>query len=389
MPISVELAGTPASDTQRLRHLFESAPVALLEEDYTGVFDRMMQLAADGVQDLDTYLQDDPAALFDLILRVRIVDANPTAVRMLGADTADQLRGPLQVSTVNDGSLRAFREQFIAIWRGETTCSATFEGSDVYGRQVPVRLSLHIPLVHGRPDLAQVMVSMTDVTELVATQRELEHLIRWKDQFTASAAHELRTPVTGIVGIAQLLVEANTLQPGEVTELTTLLVSQAAELERLVEDLMVAGRSGAGQLDIRLEPFAVCHAIADAVKLIDPTTTVDGSDVRAVGDEVRVRQVVRNLLTNALRYGGPHRRVVVSTAADQAVVDVMDDGDEIPAAARLEIFEPFSRGNGKTVEASVGLGLAVSRTLARAQGGDLEYVRIDGWNSFRLSLPTA
>lgn len=105
-------------------------------------------------------------------------------------------------------------------------------------------------------------------------------------------------------------------------------------------------------------------------------------------DPARLRQIIRNLITNAIRYGGDEVQVEVSTRSGMASIDVWDSGGPIPPARVATMFQPFDRadGNGRNPN-SVGLGLAVARSLARVMGGDLEY-RYDNGSIFRLELPT-
>jgi signal transduction histidine kinase len=108
----------------------------------------------------------------------------------------------------------------------------------------------------------------------------------------------------------------------------------------------------------------------------------------ALCDPARLRQVLRNLLTNAERYGGPNVAVVVDTEGDDSVVvDVVDDGPGIPPHDWDRIFEPYQRAHEAPGQPdSVGVGLAISRQLATLMGGTLDY-RYDGRSVFRLRLP--
>jgi signal transduction histidine kinase len=122
----------------------------------------------------------------------------------------------------------------------------------------------------------------------------------------------------------------------------------------------------------------------------DVTLQSETDSVRVVGDPIRVRQIIRNLLTNAERYGGSEVTVSVTTSDDQVFVDVADDG---PVLARNEwekIFDPYYRlqdSPGKP--GSVGIGLAISRQLAELMGGRLHYRHDQGVSSFRLALRAA
>ncbi|MEX1271202.1 MAG: ATP-binding protein, partial [Acidimicrobiia bacterium] len=109
-------------------------------------------------------------------------------------------------------------------------------------------------------------------------------------------------------------------------------------------------------------------------------------EAKAWADPVRVRQIVKNLLTNAVRYGGPQRGVTVRTEGRAVVVEVTDDGPPLAADFVARMFEPYERVGGNASPESVGLGLTVARTLARLMGGEVTYHH-DGRAVFRLTLP--
>jgi two-component system sensor histidine kinase PilS (NtrC family) len=112
--------------------------------------------------------------------------------------------------------------------------------------------------------------------------------------------------------------------------------------------------------------------------------------VRAIADPVRVRQIIRNLVTNAIRYGGSRVHVEYAEGDERVVLTVRDDGSEIPPAERERIFLPyFSAHDPGSLPSSVGLGLTVSRQLADMMGGRLAYTFDDGWSTFTLELPSA
>jgi signal transduction histidine kinase len=116
-----------------------------------------------------------------------------------------------------------------------------------------------------------------------------------------------------------------------------------------------------------------------------------GGPATAWADTLRTRQIVRNLLTNAYRYGGPHVRVEISSRGGVASLVVSDDGPGVKGIDAEHIFDPYYRSQSSPADArpdSVGLGLAVARQLARMMGGDLIYRRRAGWSRFELTLPS-
>ena len=108
----------------------------------------------------------------------------------------------------------------------------------------------------------------------------------------------------------------------------------------------------------------------------------------ANADPVRVRQIIRNLLANASRYGGPQIKVHIEEGDGHSELVISDDGPGIPLEDQERIFQPYERAHKRHGQpASVGLGLTVSRQLARLMGGDLYYKHGDGWSTFTLELP--
>jgi signal transduction histidine kinase len=117
---------------------------------------------------------------------------------------------------------------------------------------------------------------------------------------------------------------------------------------------------------------------------------VSGVSATVLADEGRVRQVLRNLITNAQRYGGHQIHVATYIEDTTAYVRVSDNGDGIPESAQERIFAPYeSAHDAGTQPASLGLGLTISRSLARLMGGDLTYRRVDGWTTFEFGLQLA
>jgi signal transduction histidine kinase len=164
-------------------------------------------------------------------------------------------------------------------------------------------------------------------------------------------------------------------------------------MAQLVEDLLVAARVDAGGIEVEAAPVNLSEEVARVVSGMRSHRAIairSNGECVAVAEAVRVRQILRNLLTNAVRYGGPSARADCWTGDGVVVVAVSDDGPVIDTAARELIFEPYQRAHQEpTQPASVGLGLTVSRNLARLMGGDLRYLREAGRNVFELTLPAS
>lgn len=218
-----------------------------------------------------------------------------------------------------------------------------------------------------------------------------------KDRLLASVSHEIRTPLTAIVGLSEELISSRTsLGAEEMDELNGIIAVQSRELAELVEDLLVASRADFGNLSIRSEWIDLrdqALRVVEGVRESHPArkeVRVEGGPVRAWADPLRVRQVIRNLLTNAVKYGGDRIVILLEERGELAAVTVADDGAGVPEHESQLIFERYYRSPGSpTQPGSVGIGLPVSRQLAEMMGGKLEYLRRGAHPSFELLLPAS
>jgi two-component system sensor histidine kinase MtrB len=227
--------------------------------------------------------------------------------------------------------------------------------------------------------------------EREAAREGLMELAKAKDRFIAAVSHELRTPLSAVVGFAGALANGvDTYSTDELTEMASVIYTQSIELTHLVDDLLTSERAASGNLTIQTTDIALFDECRDIVEStgLEMAVSVLGESVTAHADPLRTRQILRNLLTNAARYGGDNVEVEVAAADGNALVSVRDNGGGVSHIDVEQIFEPYYRTQGEgSAPDSVGLGLAVARQLARLMGGDLEYRRSNHWTVFELSLP--
>ncbi len=169
---------------------------------------------------------------------------------------------------------------------------------------------------------------------------------------------------------------------------------QSQDVAHIVEDLLVAASSSIGVLTIISEPvdlaLEVLRCVTDFGFAEHPGLTLQASSVVAQADPARLRQIFRNLLTNAFRYGGDQIAVRTHRDGDHAIVSVSDDGPGVSDEMQEAIFEPFTRAHAQaTMPGAVGVGLTVSRELAHLMGGELSYRQEDGMSVFELKLQLA
>ncbi len=243
---------------------------------------------------------------------------------------------------------------------------------------------LAVSLINGR-----LVETLAEVRSL---QAQLEDLVKSKDQLIASVSHELRTPLTGIIGLAQIMQEitAGSLDP-EAADLLGTIVDQGNDLSNIIDDLLAYARTENGSLTVDIKPFDVSNLLIGT--LAAGPTSVDVSAVEpahVLADPMRVKQIVRNLVTNARRYGGERIWLEVTSGREDVSILVCDNGNGIPPSKTDSVFEPYQSAHDQRLQpGSVGLGLALSRKLARLMDGELTYERREGDTVFRLTLNRA
>jgi signal transduction histidine kinase len=230
-------------------------------------------------------------------------------------------------------------------------------------------------------------------TELEGRLESERRLSRAREDFIANASHELRTPLTGISGLAQILAEDPTIASSEsASELLHLILSESNDLSRMVEDLLTTARLDAGALHFDFEELSISEIVSDVAEpLVRAGLSVEWECEPAFvkGDALRTRQVLRNLLSNARKYGGPHIQVRGRIDGRTYACEIIDDGEGVPDHISNRMFERFVHRGHAGVEDSVGLGLAIVHALAQGMGGSVRYERRDGSTVFTVRLPLA
>jgi signal transduction histidine kinase len=228
------------------------------------------------------------------------------------------------------------------------------------------------------------------LTEELRHEREVSHS---KDSFIADVSHELRTPLTGIYGFASTLEDGDeTLSPTS-RELVGLIVTEAAELARMVDDLVAAGRIDANSITYNLETVELSSEIEEVVrpfKRRGVSVEVDDIGISVQADRLRLRQLLRNLVSNAFKYGGDEIAVTAYSQGATVIIEVIDDGPGVSPDVDDRLFNRYVHEHGTALlQGSVGLGLAIARSFAEGMNGSLDYKRIDDLTIFEVSLPIA
>jgi signal transduction histidine kinase len=228
-------------------------------------------------------------------------------------------------------------------------------------------------------------------------------LLRLKEEFLMEVAHELRTPIAGLIASLDLVVEdALTIPREQLTLLAGTLRRSALRLQHLVENLMDAGSIEAGTFQVRAMPMSLRHALSEALAFVEPMLESKGQELRTeldpgadrvLADERRVTQVLANLITNASKYAPEGTPVTIraETADGFVRVTVADEGPGIPLDEQNRLFQRFFRSRTVREQAGgLGLGLSICRAIVHAQGGDIVIESTPGQGtSVHFTVPKA
>jgi signal transduction histidine kinase/CheY-like chemotaxis protein len=242
------------------------------------------------------------------------------------------------------------------------------------------------------------------IAVLDESRRAAERANQSKTRFLANISHEVRTPLNGVLGVAELLLAET--QDAAVRARVETIHRSGELLLALINDLLDLARAEAGRLEFILRPAAPKRLIEQVISLHEPEARARGlsltsafesdADRRLLIDPVRLSQVLHNLVGNALKFterGNVHVWAGTSPLPDGRLmlqISVRDSGRGIRTEDRERLFQPFSQLQARDQHQGTGLGLAISRLIAQQQGGELRLRHSDGLGSeFILELPCA
>ena len=256
-------------------------------------------------------------------------------------------------------------------------------------------LSERLPVVRSGDEIERLSLALNHMIS------RLEGALALSRQFVADASHELRTPLTVMRGELEGLAQDTQLK-SETREALGSVLEEVERLREIVEGLLVLSRLDVGEAPgewTRLDLAELAASTAEQMGLLAEDKNVSVAcesqgEVPVVGDRARLKQVIVNLLDNAIKYTPPGGRVRlrVASEAGQAVLEVSDDGVGIPAEALPHVFKRFYRVDGSRSrdQGGAGLGLAIVQSICNAHGAELQVFSAPGQGSrFRVRQPLA
>lgn len=395
--------------TQTIDSLVEEARLAVLD-DY-GVLDSPPEEDFDQLVWLAAELCDAPIALVSLVDRERLFFKSQYGIGQTEMPRTDAgfddwciAEGELLVVPDAEGDPRfshfpAVRSGLIRFYAGAPL--EVNEGVALGTLCVIDRLPRELD-DKGRAalrTLARQVAAQLQLKRTLARQRQLDQL---KNDFVGMVAHDLRSPITVIAGFAELLSrDWDDLQEAERNKYLSLITGNVHNLSRLVDDVLEVAEVDSGEFQLEIQPFDLGRLVERTVLELSGAhgaqrLRVDVPPVlpTALGDEGRIRQVLANLVTNALKFSPDDESVSVSVSFEDPVlaVTVSDRGVGIPPEDVPRLFERFSRlpQSGKVKAKGTGLGLYIGKQLVEAQGGSISVDSVPGLGStFRFTVPHA
>lgn len=295
---------------------------------------------------------------------------------------ADQLEAPYAMAFA---LLQAERDrQLAAVARSDETMARM-------GDVAQVLLALLIPggMIIIYRELTLRMHRQAELRLRLEAERAVSKV---REDFVANASHELRTPLTIVYGMAQV-IESDPDATDTIRELATTITNEAEDLHRMVEDLLTTSQLDADALKYVIEDVLTTDEIDEVVApMIRNGGRIEtaAEEAMVAVDRMRQRQVLRNLISNARKYGGSEIRLNGRVFGGMYEWTVADDGDGVPKEIEERLFQRFvHRGSLVTAPGGVGIGLSIVRALVEGMGGTIDYAHVSGWTEFRVSVPLA
>ncbi len=409
-----------ADEKDKFQSLFEEAPAAIWEMDYSRVKECIDSLGSQGITGLKQYFDSNPCHALDCLRLGRIIGVNKEAVSLWEAESRQDLcSGILDLLSKRPTGLARELENIVAFARGDTEVTydmadPTFKGNWKY---------LHVKyyLLPGHEDTwSRVLASFTDITrqkqaeerlkayqgcleeivsdrteqlkkaesrlkELLKIERQLRRDIQDKMveriEFTRALVHELKTPLTPLMACSEALSSTLTDEPQ--TSLARNVNIGASRLSKKVDDLIDLARGEVGILHLkcrRIDPQKMLREVLDYVsenasrKNLEINLDAPQEMEKIKADKERLIQVLLNLLDNAIKYTPPPGKIHIKARQENSwlFIEVSDTGIGISEEQRKYLFQPYKRfSSTKGRVGGLGLGLVLSKFIVEAHGGSI------------------
>ncbi|HEX7638600.1 MAG TPA: PAS domain S-box protein, partial [Burkholderiaceae bacterium] len=323
-----------------------------------------------------------------LVRQHRLERVNPQLERMLGLPPGSLVGKPTEVLFPSREKFRDFVDTYEGAQAAGETIDIERRATRSDGERILIRMRGRA--VDPRRRQTGTIWVIEDITErrraeieLAEAKQQAEAASRAKSSFLATMSHEIRTPLSGVLGLARLLQDP-ALGEARRGEYLGHLVDAAELLTGIVSDVLDLSKIEAGQLQVERIPFDLHAVVSSAFRTFSPLGAERGLEMRCelapdaprevLGDPVRVRQILSNYLSNALKFtyrGGIELRLLGRGAGEVARIEVRDTGIGVRPEQLATLFRPFTQADSSTTRrfGGSGLGLSICQELATLMGG--------------------
>jgi len=374
------------ADAARYRQMFLRAPVALMLDDARTIASVVAELKRDGITDIGSYLDANPAFLEHALDTITLIEPNERAVALFGAQDASELMQ--SVRHIWRDSPGTFRRSFIALYQGATHFTEETRVRTLDGRTIDVLFSLAFA---GDAELHGASLNgMLDITARVEAEAQLRqvtadftHAARLSTlgELTTSIAHEIKQPLSAILTNAQTSLRWLGKEPpnlDKAIQLTSRIVESAQRASDIIGRIQdMAGKRPPAHRELDLNDLVrecllfLRHECED--KGVQVVLHLEPGLPRLLGDRVQIQQIVVNLMVNAIQAMAVmalgHRAItmVTITTGSNVVLTVRDSGPGIEGAHLAQVFDGFF----STKESGMGIELAICQSIITSHGGSI------------------
>ena len=380
---------------RREASFFEDSPIPMFENDFSAVMPALQALKAEGVEDFDDWARAHPRELFKLNMQTTIVRCNAAALDLLGASDLESLR-----QTPDRYFQREYAASFLAylreLWDGHHHYRDVTRIYSAEGTPIDAIISAR-PARGAERTLETVVCSLVDITEqkriaaaLETAREDAERANRTKSEFLAVMSHEIRTPLNGVLGMSHALARTD-LAPDQ-SEMVGVIEQSGTSLLSILNDLLDLSKIEAGRLELETTDFDIEALVIGAEALFKEKAAEkqlhcnisidDAARGHYLGDPTRIRQILFNLISNAIKFTD-HGEIFVdirrTTDADgntMLVGRVRDTGIGMTQEQQERLFTSFMQADASTTRnfGGTGLGLAICKKLCEQMNG---WIRCD------------